>query len=208
MLAVTEQLVRAGHGMADLAASHGPWMQWNLLLAIVPVVLAWVLFGSGRTRTAWWWCGVFAFVVFLPNAPYVLTDSIHLLDDIRRTRSDRFIIGAIIPLYASFFLVGMGCYVAALNRAVGEFARTERAQRQLELGSHALCAVGIFLGRVLRYNSWQVVTHPLRILRAIPTALSPTGLVFIVATFAALVLGTAVLRALVHLTEAKLRKFV
>jgi len=208
MLAVTEQLVRAGHGMVDLAASHGPWMQWNLLLALVPVAMAWVLFGNGRRHHVGWWCGVFAFVVFLPNAPYVLTDSIHLLDDIRRTSSDLFVIGAIIPLYASFFLVGMGCYVAALNRAVGEFARTDRAQRQLELGSHVLCAVGIFLGRVLRYNSWQVVTHPLRILRAIPTALSPAGLAFIVLTFAALVVGTAVLRAAVHRTEAKIRKFV
>ena len=208
MLAVTDQLVRAGRGVVDLAASHGPWMQWNLILAVVPVAMAWVLFGSGRERTLWWWSGVFAFVVFLPNAPYVLTDSVHLLDDIRQTRSDLFVIGAIVPMYAAFFLIGTGCYIAALNRAVGEFARTARSQRQLELISHGVCAVGIFLGRVLRYNSWQVVTHPLRILRAIPMALSPWGIAFIALTFAALVLTTAALRAVVHRAEEKIRKFV
>lgn len=208
MLAVTEQLARAGRGVVDLAVSHGPWMQWNLILAVIPLALAWVLFGVERERTVRWWCGVAAFLVFLPNAPYVLTDAIHLLGDIRATRSDLFVVGAIVPLYTAFFLVGMGCYVAALNRAIAEFAVGDGTRRRLELASHAVCAVGIFLGRVLRFNSWQVVTHPVQILRAIPEALRPSGIAFITLTFAALVVATALVRALVHRAEERIRKFV
>jgi uncharacterized membrane protein len=57
------------------------FMVWNSLLALVPLALALVVFRRGaRTGTFWWRAGVAIFVVMLPNAPYVLTDVIHLVD--------------------------------------------------------------------------------------------------------------------------------
>ena len=57
---------------------HSGWMAWNLTLALVAVALAVWLFRVERPRTVGWWVGFGAFALFLPNAPYVLTDLIHL----------------------------------------------------------------------------------------------------------------------------------
>src|SRR5262245_2969471 len=62
------------------------WMGWNTLLAWVPVVLAWGLFRGGAdrsvSRSPLWWAGLVLFVLFLPNAPYVVTDLFHLPYDL------------------------------------------------------------------------------------------------------------------------------
>jgi uncharacterized membrane protein len=63
----------------SVLAGHLPWMGWNLLLAAIPVLLAWVLFRPARRRAALWWLGLAVFVAFLPNAAYVLTDAVHLM---------------------------------------------------------------------------------------------------------------------------------
>src|SRR5215813_31019 len=75
---------------------HGHWMAWNTGLAAVPLVLALLLFRQGRRRTVPWWAGAVAFVAFLPNAPCVLTDVVHLLGDLRRsdgTDAERLVVG-------------------------------------------------------------------------------------------------------------------
>jgi uncharacterized membrane protein len=63
-------------------------MTANLFLAAVPFILAAFLFVPPRARTAGWWIGVGTFVAFLPNAPYVLTDVIHLGEQARTTTTD------------------------------------------------------------------------------------------------------------------------
>ena len=47
-------------------------------LAAVPAILAVPLFWGTHRRTPFWWLGVVVFALFLPNAPYVVTDIIHL----------------------------------------------------------------------------------------------------------------------------------
>ncbi len=60
------------------------WMVWNTMLALVPLALSFTLFSPGRRcRSMGWWFGFAVFVAALPNAPYVLTDVIHLVDDAR-----------------------------------------------------------------------------------------------------------------------------
>jgi uncharacterized membrane protein len=147
---------------AKAVASNGDWMAWNLMLALVPLLLACLLFFYPRRRTAAWWMGVAAFVAFLPNAPYVLTDVIHLVGDARRTSSDMVVALALIPQYAVFFLMGFECYVLSLL-LVGRYLRQHgRASWVLpvEMGLHAMCAVGIHLGRFDRLNSWDAIARP------------------------------------------------
>ena len=143
------------HGMVTLVRGEGLWMTWNLLLAVVPAVFAIVLFRRGSTRNLAWWIGVAVFVLFLPNAPYVLTDAIHLFDQIRATDSDLQVIAIVLPVYGGFFLAGFACYVIALRR-VRDYVRhdVEPLGGRIDLrwlavaaALHALCALGIFLGR-------------------------------------------------------------
>jgi uncharacterized membrane protein len=190
----------AADGMVTLVSGEGLWMTWNLLLAIVPAVFAIVLFRRGSTRTVAWWVGVAVFVLFLPNAPYVLTDAIHLFDQIRATDSDLQVIGIVIPVYGGFFLAGFGCYVIAVRRVrdyvrhdVRPFERWRLDLRWLAIAAalHASCALGIFLGRVLRLNSWNVVTHPASVLDALRVTLQGFPIAVVVATFVGLVGLTA-----------------
>jgi len=145
-----------------LARTHGQWMVWNTFLAFVPVVLAFVLFQPGRVRTKGWWFGAVTFVLFLPNAPYLLTDVVHLFGDIRTRPSDLQVLGIYVPVYLVLFSLGFVLYAAALDQ-LHRYFRVEAPARRwwpVELALHVLCAIGIYLGRVVRLNSWDVFTRP------------------------------------------------
>jgi uncharacterized membrane protein len=194
LLAAESRVFDQARGVAE---THSDWMAWNLVLAVVPLVLAVLLFRRRARRTPAWWIGVAAFVVFLPNAPYVITDVVHLFDDIRGTRSDLMLLGVHVPLYLAFFAVGIGSYVAALELA-RRYLRTAAPQVRwvgVELGLHALCAAGIYLGRVMRLNSWEILTRPRAVVEAFGwlAGLAPVALVGCTA---------AVLVALTLLTRA------
>lgn len=171
--------------------ANGFWMAWNLTLAIVPLLLAAVLFRPGRRPTPGlgrvaWWVGLVAFVVLLPNAPYVLTDVVHFVPDVQG--ADRLSVAlAFIAQYGLFFLVGVESYVASvvlLTRWL-EGRGLSRVMVPAEVGIHALCAAGVYLGRVGRLNSWDIVVRPDRFVASLADlgtsrALALTALTFIV----------------------------
>ena len=188
---------------------HWLWMSWNLFLALVPLALALVLFRPTARHTVAWWFGVVLFVLFLPNAAYVLTDVVHLFADIRRVPSDLRVLGAYVPLYLAFFAIGFGAYVVCLDR-VRDHLRTVRPGMRtwpIELALQVLSAIGIYLGRVVRLNSWQVFTRPRSVVASVdwlldvlPLAIvAVTAVGLIVLTFAARALGHAAAEAAHHL---------
>ena len=155
-------MIGVGRLAADALLSNGFWMAWNLTLALVPVAFALVLFHRSERRSLVWWLLAAVFVAFLPNAPYVLTDVIHLVDDARAASASTIVSMAVLSQYAVFFLVGFEAYVVSLI-LLGRYL--ERAGRTtwvlpVELGVHALCAIGIQLGRINRFNSWDLITRP------------------------------------------------
>jgi len=170
------------------------WMTVNLLLAALPFILALVLFVPGRPRTVAWWLGLGTFVVFLPNAPYVLTDIIHLSGQIRRSGSTLHA-GMLVAEYAAFMAIGLALYGGCLFllRRRLQADGLERWRWPAELGLHALCSVGIFLGRVLRLNSWDLVTRPDHVVQyaGVPKA---TTVALIGCTFVVLIVATLALR--------------
>jgi uncharacterized membrane protein len=145
----------------EAAAANSRWMMWNLALAMVPLALAAVLFARPVRRGVAWWVGVVAFLAFLPNAPYVLTDVVHLADDARTSSSDA-VVSALVPQYGLFFLVGFEAYVLSLL-LVGRHLRSVGRVHWIvpvEVGLHLMCAIGIHLGRFDRLNTWDVVARP------------------------------------------------
>ena len=121
---------RLGDDATGVLADNVGWMAWNLLLAVIPAVLAVVLFRRERPRTIGWWIGVGTFVLFLPNAPYLLTDLIHVRGDVAQAQLDRTVVFAVLPTYVAFVIAGFGCYVVALR----EVARVPAAGRTWRLG--------------------------------------------------------------------------
>jgi uncharacterized membrane protein len=136
------------------------FLLFNLALAWIPWVVAHV---SGACARRGWIAGAWAigavWLLFLPNAPYLLTDFVHL-----RERHG-------VPLWYDIALLGTA---ALTGLAAGAFSMqtmrewiAERHGARAALGaivlSAALCGVGIYLGRFERWSSWDIVVAPLEV---------------------------------------------
>lgn len=145
-----------------IIASHSSrysFLFWNLFLAIVPAIVAWVL--VTRVRTYGWlrWQQIvlsIGWLVFLPNSFYVVTDLIHLrvnyeadlLFDITLLVS--FILNGLIMGYLSMYLVHM-----ALKTRLRERDAYLAVTVIFLLVSFAIC-----LGRYSRWNTWDIILQP------------------------------------------------
>jgi uncharacterized membrane protein len=137
-------------------------MVWNLVLAAVPALLAHRLFRPGRRPTAGWWVGLAAFALFLPNAPYVVSDLIHLPGNVATAPTRSAVLFGFLPSYGVYILVGVLSYAYCLHRLrrwLG--ARSfDPAWVCLEIAVDLAASVGVLIGRVGRLNSWDAVVHP------------------------------------------------
>jgi len=172
--------------IGDLLARNLDWMGWNLFLALIPLALGLWLFEARRLSPLLWWPVAAVWLAFLPNAPYVLTDIVHLIEQIRTNLYSVWVVSlALIPLFILFFLIGFEAYVLSLillerfvqRRGLGGWATP------LELVLHALSAVGIYLGRFLRFNSWDIVTQPGGLVTSLDALIAREPLVVMAATF-------------------------
>ena len=158
--------------------SHSRWMGWNLMLAFVPLLLGALLFRPGRRRKVTWWVGLCVFIAFLPNAPYVMSDLVHLPADVRAAPSMKVVVFGLLPLYSAYILAGMEAYVLSVSllrrylRSIGQV----RLYLPADVLAPLAAAVGIFFGRVYRLNSWDPLLQPDRLwsaITALPTHATP-----------------------------------
>jgi len=185
--------------VGDIAWGNRWWMTWNTLLALLPAMLAVVVFRHEGRRTAVWWAGVVAFVLFLPNAPYVVTDLVHLRSDVALASTDAAVYAGVLPLYGAYIAIGFGCYAIALHEVGAALIRSGRRHRvgRVEMLLHALSALGVLLGRVARLNSWEAVTEPSgTVERALDTLTWRASPLVLVLLFLVIWLGHATTRVL------------
>jgi len=134
------------------------FMAWNLFLAAIPAVAAWFFAramarGSSLFERVGWFV---IWLVFLPNAPYIITDFVHL-----STRPG-------IPLWYDTALLiscaGTGLLLGYTSIADVQAAITRRFSTLmgwvLVIAAVLLSGFGIYLGRFLRWNSWDTLTSP------------------------------------------------
>lgn len=143
----------------EFGAMGHPWLVWNLVLAWVPLLLAIGMVEErrrGGSAVLMWLLGL-AWFLFLPNAPYVLTDFVHLGPPHRLF--DALLIGS---FAATALAVGFASIV--LVQVIVTRARGAVAGWTVAAGSLFLSSVGIYLGRVHRLNSWDALTRPRRML--------------------------------------------
>ncbi|MBD1939375.1 DUF1361 domain-containing protein [Microcoleus sp. FACHB-68] len=134
------------------------------------------LLGWRGARSLLWWVGFLAFIFFLPNAPYVLTDVIHFYEEIRYNYSVWVLTLALIPQYLIFMGIGFEAYVLSLIY-LGFYLRRQGWGKFIlwaELILHALSAIGIYLGRFQRFNSWHVISQPDQLVMSVMTDLTRT----------------------------------
>ncbi len=166
---------------------YSGWIVWNLFLAFIPLFLSfWLFLRRTKKRSLLWWIGFVAFISFLPNASYLLTDIIHLIAAIRAGYSIWITTLIFIPLHLLAIALGWEAYVVSLINQ-GYYLKKQGASKFIftsELMIHALSAVGIFLGRFRRFNSWDLVTKPnILLASAIDDLTSKEPLLVIAITF-------------------------
>ncbi|EDX85486.1 conserved hypothetical protein [Synechococcus sp. PCC 7335] len=159
---------------------------WWIALLLISIGMSYFLFNRPRSaRTFLWWLGLVGFIAFLPNAPYVLTDIIHLIKGTRGSGIQVWLIALVfIPLHTVAILLGFEAYVLSiLNQAYYLKKRgNERFILPSELLIHALSAIGIYLGRFVRLNSWDIATDPTSVLMITLNTLTtrrPAAVVFV-----------------------------
>jgi uncharacterized membrane protein len=134
------------------------YLVWNLFLAWLPLVFA-ITTRSLFERRGWNWRTLVSGVVwllFLPNASYIVTDLIHL-----RSHPP-------VPhwfdatLFAAFAFTGVALGFVSL-RIIHDVVAERRGWLRgwvFVFGVLALCGFGIYLGRIGRWNSWDVLARP------------------------------------------------
>jgi uncharacterized membrane protein len=178
-------------------SSFGLFLPWNLFLAAVPLMVSTVLVRLDARGASPWVLGALGAVwlAFLPNAPYILTDLVHL-----GHRPP-------VPFWYDLAMILSGAGVGLLSGYVsladvqGVLARRWGAAVgwAVSVGVLFLSAFGIYLGRVLRWNSWDVVTAPGALFRDVARsalAVDPTVAVMTLVFGGMLTLGYVALWAL------------
>lgn len=135
---------------------------WNLFLALIPFYLSLKIISTSEKKTTNGvnWLLIFIWLLFLPNAPYIITDLIHLK---HRTG---------VPLWYDTLLILSFCWNGLIIGFLSIYNVHEvLKQRKGEFKSWVfilavilLCGFGIYLGRYLRWNSWDILVNPLNLL--------------------------------------------
>jgi len=150
------------------------FIPWNLLLAWISLLLA-VLLVRNLKHFAWRsWRHILLsclWLAFLPNTWYVLTDFIHISPN--GEISQLFDIVLIILLVFIGFLLGFASLFLVHRELLRRFSR-QRSYLFVEL-IILISSFAIYIGRDLRWNSWDVITNPGVIVNVSDAIIDPFG---------------------------------
>ncbi len=137
------------------------FLVWNLILAWVPYLASlWAEGWSRLLRGRWWLLPGALWLAFFPNASYIVTDFWHLQD--RPPVPVWYDIG----LLAVFAWTGLFLAVHSLRIMQGLVRRYLGALVSwlFVAGAVVLSGLGVYLGRFLRWNSWDLLFRPQAVL--------------------------------------------
>jgi uncharacterized membrane protein len=135
------------------------FLNWNLFLAFMPMLFA--LWLQKKQNNSWWMFGILfsLWLLFFPNAPYVLTDLKYL---------NRYGTKFQIPYW---FDVVMLCSFALSSLLIGFYSAEitfSALKKRLSLWlavcmmifSYMISGYGVYVGRFERFNSWDIIAAP------------------------------------------------
>lgn len=147
------------------------FLVWNLFLGFLPLLVTGLMFFfQHKINNFIFILCSFMWLLFYPNAPYMISDLIHVqgISSESHLLYDTLIIFSVAMLsvfygfYSSYIIHGL------LKNKIG------KKWAAIIIGvSLVLCSFGIFLGRVLRLNSWDLFTKPLDVCTMIIDHLFP-----------------------------------
>lgn len=133
---------------------------WNLFLAMVPLFFSGLLLKQKKLNyKSILLLGIW--LLFLPNAPYLVTDIFHFFER------------PPVPTWFDLMLVVSGAWNGILLCMLSLFRVERFLKRVYQPGFINVlmflllipCGYGIYIGRYLRYNSWDLFTDPIGIIK-------------------------------------------
>jgi len=130
------------------------FLLWNLFLAYLPLYFSHRTVNAASRLKSYCWAGLW--LLFFPNAAYIITDLFHLYAHKH------------VPLWYDLILL---CSAAICGLSAGFLSlRSIEKWLSLKIGAfRAACILpfimllsgyGIYLGRYMRWNSWDLFVHP------------------------------------------------
>ena len=139
------------------------FLVWNLFLAYVPYAISKRITFRPVKRRWRFLLAVFIWLLFIPNSFYILTDLFHL--DMNET----------VPLWydlallLSFAWSGLLFGIVSVRQMEKLFEVNVNVKLELFfiVPIMALNGLGVYVGRYLRFNSWDVITNPFQLINDI-----------------------------------------
>jgi len=177
----------------------GIFLVWNLFLAWVPLFIALLMEHKNRKILAiklllliplW--------LLFLPNAPYLITDLIHLRP---RDGVPLWYDASILFLFAfDGLLVGI-VSILLIHEMIAQYLRSFFSWIFLSV-CFILSGYGIYLGRFLRWNSWDLLVRPVALLEeSFLTVTNPTAMMVTAIFSLILFFSYLIFYQLIHLNQ-------
>jgi uncharacterized membrane protein len=135
------------------------WLFWNIFLALIPFAISYFLFNLHKKKKleiSVLIVGSIIWLLFLPNAPYLITDLIHI-NVVRK-------VPVLFDSFLLFTIAWTGLYLWLHSVFYMEKIFLDRYVKKtvsfLIIIITILTSFGIYLGRFMRFNSWDVFTNP------------------------------------------------
>lgn len=145
------------------------WLFWNLLLAYLPLLFA-IIFAFLFSKKHWFIKLIaipflFAWLIFLPNSPYLITDLIHL--DSSGIINWNYTYNTNLRSWLSIIYLSAGIILGFVTGLVA----TQFVLKNIKWTQYPIVKIivnfilsmivgyGVYIGRFLRFNSWDLI-HP------------------------------------------------
>jgi uncharacterized membrane protein len=130
------------------------FLVWNLFLAVIPAVAGALVVRSRGTAARLFW-GV-VWLLFLPNAPYIVTDFVHLVP--RPPIPLWYDVALLLSCAGTGLLLGYSSVADVQDAVTMRFGAA--AGWLTAIAALLLSGFGVYLGRFLRWNSWDPIANP------------------------------------------------
>jgi uncharacterized membrane protein len=136
---------------------------WNLVLAAIPYLITTYL-SVHRLQRKTTSILFLVWLVFIPNSFYIITDLVHVV------RSEEHLFYFDLLLICSFALAGFLLGILSLQSAEIILQKTIQSQRFTNFIIPIICLLngfGIYIGRELRFNSWDIISNPIHLMETL-----------------------------------------
>ncbi|MFD0991453.1 DUF1361 domain-containing protein [Mariniflexile jejuense] len=132
------------------------FLVWNLFLAFIPFAITTYLMQKQKSNKLVLLLWFSIWLLFLPNAPYIITDLVHL-----RLNTNGYLWLDILVVSAFACNGILLFYLSILDmKSVLQNHFKNYVVNYTILFTCFLSGFGVYLGRFLRYNSWEILSNP------------------------------------------------